>query len=42
MIVGGRSRGLRDAATTAALGCALGVGSKAIEGAASFGTGRGR
>jgi hypothetical protein len=42
MIFGGKPRSVRDAATTAAIGCAMGVGMKAVDDAASFVTGTGR
>jgi hypothetical protein len=42
MIFGGKPRSIKDAATTAAIGCAMGVGMRAVEDAAGFVTGTGR
>ena len=36
LIYGGRPRGIRDAAITAAAGCAMGVGMKAVEDASGW------
>ena len=42
MLFGGRPRNWRDAATTAGIGCAMGVGGRAIEDAAGWISGEGR